>query len=681
MTIITRANSPYKISNGVNEFDDTVSSGGSMYVLSGGHAIGTLVEPGGLLTVSAGGSDSATLLSGGETLRGVSVSGTILDHGTAIVASGGTALDPTISAGGILDVVAGGVVSGNVTNGGKVDTTANGGLILSSTVTNSGTVAALGTDARLVLSAASVVNSGGLILASGIGAQVDLYRNTEIYGGTLATSGAGAFIELPYDLAVGLTDVTLTKGSILRVNEAELGLAGTINNSGTISEIAGIGIPEGVYIGLDSEVTLTGGGKLLLAPNGQDAISADVSASGTLTVADNTIAGAGNIGWGNQGGALTFINDDVVDADVPKGVLSLDTENVVETNAGKLEATNGGTLVIYGSIISNTASGLIEAVGYDVKHHHHVSSVPAFVVLDGGTVSGGTLKAMTGGEILAEYTSEGPSYIADASIASGTTVIVTSGGTLNLTDVNIEAGATVKVANGGEVVMVSGTIGHGAVVETLAGGSAAIAGTVTNSGTIFAAASGSYIRFAFATVTGGVAEVGNGTAEIYGGEAVTFETGGTGTLVLDDSSSSPIFYSGQVSHFGQNIHQAIDLTNVTYVSGAESATFSGTTTSGLLTVTSGGITVAKINLIGDYQHVTFSPHDYTGTVGSSGSLEITDPPAQPSGHHHDHAGHSANLGLLGNYIAGFPEAGHGGILISSTGQSEAVPLVLVHPHG
>ena len=73
-------------------------------------------------------------------------------------------------------------MSGNVTNGGRVETTANGGLILSSTVTNSGTVAALGTNARLVLSAASVVNSGGLILASGIGAQVDLYRYTEIYG-------------------------------------------------------------------------------------------------------------------------------------------------------------------------------------------------------------------------------------------------------------------------------------------------------------------------------------------------------------------------------------------------------------------------------------------------------------------------------------------------------------------
>ena len=77
MTIITRSNSPYKISNGVNEFDDTVSSGGSMYVLSGGHAIGTLVKSGGLLIVGAGGIDSATTLSGAETLRGLSISGTI----------------------------------------------------------------------------------------------------------------------------------------------------------------------------------------------------------------------------------------------------------------------------------------------------------------------------------------------------------------------------------------------------------------------------------------------------------------------------------------------------------------------------------------------------------------------------------------------------------------------------
>ena len=189
-------------------------------------------------------------------------------------------------------------------------------------------------------------------------------------------------IELPYDLAVGLTDVTLTKGSTLRVNEAELGLVGTINNSGTISEIAGIGgSPDGAGIVVDSAATLTGGGKLLLAPNGKDYIYTDAGDFGTLTNADNTIAGAGNIGEATRG-PLTFINDDVVDADIPKGILYLDTTSVVETNAGTLEATNGGTVVIYGSIISNTASGLIEAVGYDVKHHHHVSSVPAFVVLD-----------------------------------------------------------------------------------------------------------------------------------------------------------------------------------------------------------------------------------------------------------------------------------------------------------
>ena len=65
-------------------------------------------------------------------------------------------------------------------------------------------------------------------------------------------------------------------------------------------------------------------------------------------------------------------------------------------------------------------------------------------------------------------------------------------------------------------------------------------------------------------------------------------------------------------------------------------------------------------------------------------MKITDPERRShvaGGSVEPIAAQSANLGLLANYMATFSAAGQGGILISSTGQSETVPPVFVHPHG
>ena len=57
-----------------------------------------------------------------------------------------------------------------------------------------------------------------------------------------------------------------------------------------------------------------------------------------------------------------------------------------------------------------------------------------------------------------------------------------------------------------------------------------------------------------------------------------------------------------MSGFGGSGHsnhsQFIDLTAVTFSSGVVSETYSGNTTSGVLTVTSGGTTVANIDMVG-----------------------------------------------------------------------------------
>ena len=161
-----------------------------------------------------------------------------------------------------------------------------------------------------------------------------------------------------------------------------------------------------------------------------------------------------------------------------------------------------------------------------------------------------------------------------------------------------------------------------------AGGTAIVTGTVTNSGgTLFASGSGSLVEITSgAVVNGGVVEVGNGIVDVKsGGTAnVTFLSTGTGGLEIEDTQANPTAYSGVVSGFGGVSHanhtQFIDLTAVTYSAGAVSETYSGNTTSGVLTVSSGGTTVAEINLVGTYMTSNFHI-----TSGIGGTVKITDP--------------------------------------------------------
>ena len=86
-------------------------------------------------------------------------------------------------------------------------------------------------------------------------------------------------------------------------------------------------------------------------------------------------------------------------------------------------------------------------------------------------------------------------------------------------------------------------------------------------------------------------------------------------------------------------------------------------------MSSGGTVVATIDLIG-----TYSSGNFHITSGTGDTVEITDP-AVPNGGEV----HSANIALFGSYIASFAGGGHGGLVITSTGQTDQPPLV-AHPH-
>jgi hypothetical protein len=221
-------------------------------------------------------------------------------------------------------------------------------------------------------------------------------------------------------------------------------------------------------------------------------------------------------------------------------------------------------------------------------------------------------------------------------------------------------------------------------------------------------------------VNGGAVVVGNGIVDVLsGGTAnVAFLSTGSGGLEIADTNVNSAAFTGTVSGFGGVNHanhaQFIDLLGVIFSGGQISTGYTQDIGSGTLTVASGGLLVASIELIG-----TYSAGNFHVTSGIGGSVKLTDPtvpnggsvePGQSFPRHgidlpniafgaqttlaysENAAGtggtqtvndgrHAAAVALLGNYMAGsFVTAadGHGGTLVTEASQM-AQPL-LARPH-
>ena len=129
--IVSKGNSPYKVSSGHTDTGDIVISGGSMFVLSGGVADSTTVSSGGFLTISHGGTDSGTDARRQAKLFAVSISAAVQSGGTLAILSGGTADPATISSGGVEVVSAHGTDFGAQVDGGGVQIVSSGGSAIS----------------------------------------------------------------------------------------------------------------------------------------------------------------------------------------------------------------------------------------------------------------------------------------------------------------------------------------------------------------------------------------------------------------------------------------------------------------------------------------------------------------------------------------------------------------------
>ena len=595
-----------------------------------------------------------------------------------------------------------GFIGGGLTvvNSGTINANTVSTLFLNASTINAGKLEATASGGTLILAANISNTSTGTILASGSGAHVVL--GAVISGGTLQTQAGGEI-----DVINGLlSDTTIASGSIVDINNfGTLVLSGRIANRGLISALGGPGFAT---LAISGAVVLSGGGKVSLSPSGNNQIIA-LPGGGILSNVNNTIAGAGFIG----GGGLALVNSGTINANTVS-TLGLNASTI---NAGKLEATASGGTLLLAANISNTGTGAILASGSG-----------AHVVLNpGAVISGGTILASGSG---ARVDFNNATVLGGKLQTSGADAVIETqdGSTDVLSGCTIATASLLEVTSDATLTLSGGTIGVGAVVETLTGGTAVVTGTVTNGGTLFASGSGSLIEIVSgAVVNGGVAEVGDGLVAFLGSssENVSFLSTGQGGLAIADTSGHATAFNGRVSGFGGTAHankdQFIDLVSVASAPNTISTSYlsaNAANTSGTLFVSSGGVQVAAITMVGHY-----SAGNFVITAGISGTVEITDPTVPNGGsvapgptaafpqrgldlpniafgaqttlaYTENAAGtggtltvgdgrHAATVALLGNYMAGsfvITADGHGGTLVSEAQAQQQ--LLLTNPrHG
>ncbi len=676
--------------------------GGIEIIASGGTASNTTVSSGGTLEVLSGGMATAWhLLSGATLVVEAPISGFTVGKGVTLVVSGTTGSKTTVLAGRTLELLGGATLSSNTVNAGGVLEIGSGAALSSYSVSRGIRLAAMSDG---VVSSASVAGSGTLLVLPGGTA-----ASATVSGGGLEAVSAG-----------GAGSATVLKGGTIELfgsNSARYDLSAGANVlvgsgyvfSGTVSS----GIAKVLSGGTDMGTTVSRGG-MLIAASGGTLVGPMISAGGTAIVSSggavellggDTTSGLALLSLGTmEVGSGATLGSFIVSKGVTIEVLSggLATTTVSVGNGGTLELLGGSTASY--TLLSGATLGI--ASGYGLSGQT-VSRGVVLKVLAGGAASattvssGGTeLVASGGSDLGVNIDAKGlvrvmsGGFESGASIASGGVLIVSSGGAA--TGVNVASGGTQTISAGGTstdlavlgTALDAGTvilsdlalIGSSAVLETLSGGTAILSGSVTNSGTLFASGAHSLIDIVSgATVAGGGnAKIANGVVDIKGGgdnQNVVFQSGGTGGLVLADTLGNTSAFAGQVSGFGQNVHQFIDLGAVASGgSGVVSASYSSSTaSSGVLTVTSGGSAnvVAVIDFSGHY--VTSNFHI---TSGASGSAEIFDPPvaALPP------TVVSADLALFVNYLAAsFPTMAHHGGFITDLLQPASEPLQLTRP--
>ncbi|HEY4739152.1 MAG TPA: YncE family protein, partial [Candidatus Acidoferrales bacterium] len=594
-----------------------IDPGSSLTVANGeGLTVAGNISNSGQIVLNNAGSEANLILSGPVTLTG---GGTLMMNiGTSgnqpyvYQANNGSLTNVNNTIEGAGEIGYNNLVLTNQPAGKVLANDTNGNTLLINTIasgtTNQGLMEATG---KGVLNINTTINNLGANIEAvgGSTALVELTGSADIQGGTLTTNTGGTIADTS-----GNTNVTLdgsTHGALTIVgtytvqNNAQTYLLGTINNTGTIA-LGSAGNEANLV--MSGAVTLTGGGTLMMNIAGSQSTSNEPylfqANNGLLTNVNNTIEGAGEIGYNN----LVLTNQ-------PAGkILANDANgntlliNTGATNQGLIEATGKGILNI-NTTISNQGAN-IEAIGGST----------ALVELTGSAdIQGGTLTTNTGGTIA--DTSGNTNVTLDGSTHGALTIVgtytVQNNAQTNLLGTINNTGAIALNSSGNEANLVmSGPVtltGGGTLMMNIAPGSAQ---STSSEPYLFQAYNGSLINVN--NTIEGAGEIGYNNlvltnqpagkilANDANGNTLLINTGTTNQGLIEATGKGILNINITINNQGANIEaigSSVELTGSADIQGGTLTTNTGGTiadTSGNTNVTLDGSTHGALTIVGTY---------------------------------------------------------------------------------
>ena len=388
------------------------------------------------------------------------------------------------------------------------------------------------------------------------------------------------------------TDATATIEGATGVY-ARAGGALTVTNFGLIEGTGGVA------------VKFLAAGDRLIDEAAARFVGAVAGGGGTLELAagKGTISGLGTsfIGFGAY----------VVDAGAAwslRGTNSLAAGSSL-ANHGTVTVGNAAMLQAAGALVNSGAIDLVSGAA----HADLVIEAAGATLSGGGTITlSGPRSRILGATATAILTNVDNRLLGGGAIGAGSLTLV------NQTKGQIIGNSAVALTidTGANVITNAGTI------ESAGTGQVVIKSAVANSGTLYAV--GGTLTVDGAVSGAGAVDIRAGVLDFSAGFAgtVSFVAGSTGTLELADFKD----FTGHVRGLSLTGANAIDLVGFT-LTGA-TATYSGTTAAGVLTVTNGAQT-AKISLSGNYTGSTF-----TVTSDGHGGVIVKDPAGAAVGGRH-----------------------------------------------
>ncbi|MCB8883992.1 Hint domain-containing protein [Acidisoma cellulosilytica] len=371
MTVISSATTISTTQTG-----DTVVSGGTLTVASGGAAVTTTVSSSGALVLQAGGTASNTVVSNGGLLLGSGIDSatTVNSGGHDYVFAGGVARGTILNSGSVQFVLYGGAASGaTLVSGGEQ-------FIFSSGVA-SGTIVSNGSFELVELggvTSGGVLSSGGLLGTSGRAVGVTDSGILEVLGGGTASHTIVA--------AGGSEIVTLNGNSISTTIDrggTQVVAAGTsfgaIVNSGGFEVVAAAGSATSATVNAGGVLEIVIGSSLDTVVNGGLEFVGSSSLSVSATI------GAGGVEVVQSDGAARATT-------IAGGVLELEPGAI--TSGGVLFTGSGGVMKVDGASAIPASSAVLSgfAPGESINLAFVTSAAD-----DSFTAAGDTLTVTAGG--------------------------------------------------------------------------------------------------------------------------------------------------------------------------------------------------------------------------------------------------------------------------------------------